>query len=256
MAKYNALSGEERTGKRLWRRVRFGNGEVQDVMEIRSKLSAYTSAILISLNLCSLGALGRSEHKMNDLMGDLKGLRWKTDWAVALMAAKNTDRNVWSYYMNDVGRFWTELRRELVKEGYERSILHDRKHLIKLYIQELGNRAVFEEAPEDKAAAPQITSRISGSRPYIPISRSDEVDDTLPESPRTPKYLRFDKRIHIGSINPRAMNARSPEQQAAHDKHKEEKRARSAGVQEDNEQRKTGHTRGKAKHKPRIVYVA
>jgi hypothetical protein len=41
--------------------VKFGNGEMRDLAEMQMKLSAHISAIIMSLNFCSLGSQGRVE---------------------------------------------------------------------------------------------------------------------------------------------------------------------------------------------------
>jgi hypothetical protein len=56
LTKYNALAEDKRSGRKLWQKIRFGNGELQDLSEIRLKLSTHTSAILMMVNLCSLGS--------------------------------------------------------------------------------------------------------------------------------------------------------------------------------------------------------
>lgn len=53
-------------GRRLWQRIRFGNGEQMDLLEIRPKLSAHTTAIMMSLKLYSMEIFGRVEIQLND----------------------------------------------------------------------------------------------------------------------------------------------------------------------------------------------
>jgi len=78
--KYNGLSEETRSGKRLWQKVRFGNGEMEDLSVIREKLAGYTSAVVLSLNLCSSGSQGRAERRLGGLDGELEGIRERIDW--------------------------------------------------------------------------------------------------------------------------------------------------------------------------------
>lgn len=154
VTKYNMLPDNERSGKRIWQKVKFGNGEMKDLAEIRVKLSAHTSALIMSLNLCSLGSQIRVEKQLNSVGGDLEGIRAKVDWIAANMAAKNGDRNgtIWTSYTNDDKAFWRELRRELVKEGYHSSVLHKHKHLLKEYVEELGSRGVFDNMSDEESS--------------------------------------------------------------------------------------------------------
>lgn len=103
LEKYNALPEEKRTGRKLWQKIRFGNGEMQDLSEIRLKLSTHTSAILMTVNLCSLGSQGRVETQLNSVGGELEGIRGKVDWIAANMAARSAERtmSVWTSYAND-----------------------------------------------------------------------------------------------------------------------------------------------------------
>ncbi|KAF4634276.1 hypothetical protein G7Y89_g3837 [Cudoniella acicularis] len=146
--KYNRLveAAEGRGGvKKLWQKVQFGNGEVRNSGEIRLKLSAYTAAILMSLNLCSLGSLGRVKKRLNSVGGDLDGLRDTVDWIAANITAKSPEGTVWTSYDNGDKGFWRELRRGLVSEGYWSSVIRKHKHLIKDYVEGLGNRGVFDQ---------------------------------------------------------------------------------------------------------------
>lgn len=75
LTKYNSLGDEERSRKRLWQKVRFGNGWVKDLAEIRLKISTYTTAITMSLNLMLLGSQGQFERRLSRQGGDLEGIR-------------------------------------------------------------------------------------------------------------------------------------------------------------------------------------
>lgn len=191
ICKYNTLSEDKRSGKRLWQKVRFGNGEMQDLSEIRSKLSSHTSAINLSMNLCFMGSQGRVEKELNNLGGDLQGIRWKVDWIAANIAASSGEGTVWTSYADDDRGFWRELRRGLIKDGYGSSVLHRHKHLIKQYVEELGNRGIFDEWLDTNTQANRSMQR------------------------RTPE----EQAAHEKQREQRFM--RTPEEQAAHDKRKE-----------------------------------
>lgn len=143
--KYNKLPDNEKSAKRLWQKVKFGNEEVKSLADIRLKLAAHTSAIIMSLNLCSLGSQGRIEKQLNSLGGDMEGIRKKIDRIAANMTAKSGDGSVWTSYTNDDKDFWRQLRRELMQQGYRYSSLSKNKRLLKAYVEELGQRGVFDE---------------------------------------------------------------------------------------------------------------
>lgn len=169
LKKYNALGPEDRQKKRgLWQKIKFGNGEMKDLSEIRVKLAAHTSAIMMSLNLCSLDSLGRVEATLGRVEAqsaghgaELRGLRKALRWVTANMTANSTDGSVWSAYSRDDQSFWRELRRELVTEGFNSTALKRRKRLIIAYIEELGNRGVFDDIEKEEPQyihAPQLGS--------------------------------------------------------------------------------------------------
>jgi hypothetical protein len=145
LVKFNALGDNKRSGRKLWQQVKFANGETKDLADIRTKLSVHTSAILMCLNLCSLGSLGRVETQLEQL----PGIRESINWIAANMTAGNKDGTVWTTHAEDDKDFWRQLRRELVKEGFPSSSLHKHKRLIKAYVKELGNRGVLDQVEDD-----------------------------------------------------------------------------------------------------------
>lgn len=145
LTKYNALSEDKRSGKKLWQKIRFGNGEMKDLAEIRLKFATHTSAILMSLNLCSLGSQGRVEAQLSSQSGELRGIRESVNYITAMLTATSQDGTAWTFYTNDDKAFWRELRRGLNREGFSSATLHKHKQLINAYVKELGERGVFDE---------------------------------------------------------------------------------------------------------------
>ncbi|KAI4250789.1 MAG: hypothetical protein L6R42_008629, partial [Xanthoria sp. 1 TBL-2021] len=75
LVKYNALSEQERSARRLWKKIRFGSGAVADVAELRCRVTYYTSALNLFLNLVSMGTVGAVEKKMDQAGGDLRDIK-------------------------------------------------------------------------------------------------------------------------------------------------------------------------------------
>ena len=48
--------------KKSWQKVRFGNGQMADLEELRGKIIYYTSALTLFLNMVSMGSMGRVEQ--------------------------------------------------------------------------------------------------------------------------------------------------------------------------------------------------
>ncbi|KAL8658704.1 MAG: hypothetical protein Q9226_000818 [Calogaya cf. arnoldii] len=75
LVEYNALSEQERSVRRLWKKIKFGNGVVADVAVLRSKITYYTSSLTLFLNMASLGTIGNVEGKMDKAGGDLQDIK-------------------------------------------------------------------------------------------------------------------------------------------------------------------------------------
>ncbi len=141
LKKYNALSEEERASKRLWSQIKFGNGEMLDLSELRLKLLTCTSAITLHLNLISFGSQGRVERQLNK---ELPEIRRSLDEIVAKRCAGH-EGSVLTTYAGDDKVVWKELRRELVGDGCSSSLIRLHKDLIMSSIKELGERGALDE---------------------------------------------------------------------------------------------------------------
>ena len=149
LTKYNALGEQERSGRKLWQKIKFGNGKMADIAEMRAKLTYYTSAMSLFLNMVSMGTMGRVERQMNDTGGDLKEIKAAVNGITAhLMSSNNRhEGSVLTAYADDDRAVWKEFRRELLGDGFSSSVIRKHKRLIKAYIEELGSRGLFDEDP-------------------------------------------------------------------------------------------------------------
>lgn len=118
LVKYNGLSERERSGRKLWTKVRFGNGKVKDLQEQRARLNYYTSAFSFHVNMATLGSQGRVEKQMKEAGGDLQDIQRGVNKIIAeLMSKKGREGPVMTSYDDDEKVFWKELRRRLIKDG-------------------------------------------------------------------------------------------------------------------------------------------
>lgn len=146
LVKFNALPEDERRDRNLWQKVRFGNGSVKDIAQIRTKLTTYTTAISMSLQILSLGSQGRIERKLNRQSGEMQGLRERIDLLVAKrQGTQSAEGSIMTNYTHDDKHFWRGFRRELVKDGYPSRVIHAHKDLIQDYVRELGSRGILDE---------------------------------------------------------------------------------------------------------------
>jgi hypothetical protein len=182
LVKYNALGEDKKKGRsltRLWKTIKFANGEKSDLADIRSKLTTHTSALMMSLKLYTLGSLGRVEKQLGNQGGELKGIKESINWIAANMTASKSaagEGSVWTIYENDDRAFWRELRRELHSDGFPWPALEKRKNLIKAYVKELGNRGVFDE-DENEDEGIDFETRDAGGHLGKGKQRLETVED-------------------------------------------------------------------------------
>jgi hypothetical protein len=143
LQKFNALSSEQKFGRQLWSKIRFANGEDQDVGEIRSRMGTYSTAITMSLRLISLGSRGKIERQLSRQRGPLEGIRESVNLALAHINSTTRQKSLITGYSNDAKAFWSRLRRELTKDGFSRSAVNNKKDLILSYMKELDSRGVL-----------------------------------------------------------------------------------------------------------------
>ena len=184
--KYNALGKEQRRRRRLWQKVKFGNGEMKDLREIKSTLSAHTSAITMGFNLCSLDSPGKiettleAEEQSRRHGRSLRGIRQSLHWVIANMSADVGEGSVRSSYANDDKTFWRTLRKELVKEGYNNYTLQKHRRLIKAYVEELVNRGVLDDQGIDNAKDVHTRPRLQRVRSNFYLQGPSRIDTRSP----------------------------------------------------------------------------
>ena len=144
---YAALSEEKRSVRKIWQRVRFGNGQMADLGDLRSKLTLYTSEMLLYLNFVSMSTVGRIEQRMERDGGVLRDIKIAVEKKTAhtVLCGDNREGTILTTYTDDDTGFWKVLRRDLVKEGLPSAAINKHKHLIKKYIKELGDRGILDD---------------------------------------------------------------------------------------------------------------
>ena len=102
LEKYNALGEEERSGRKLWQKIKFGNGQMADLADYRSKVVYYTSATSLYLNMISIGTMGSVEKQMNASGGDIRDIKQAVNGITAhLIAQDHTRGSVLTAYPDD-----------------------------------------------------------------------------------------------------------------------------------------------------------
>lgn len=130
------------------------NGKMTDLAEMRGKLTYYTSAMSLFLNMVSVGTIGKVDRQMTNAGGDLKEIKVAVNSITAQLMSKSTrhEGSILTAYAGDDRAIWKEFRRELLDDGFSSEVIRKHKGLIKAYIEELGSRGLLdEEDPNDEA---------------------------------------------------------------------------------------------------------
>ena len=179
LEKYNALTEVERSGRKLWQKIKFGNGQMADLTDYRSKVVYYTSAMSLWLNMISIGTMGSVEKQMNDAGGDLKEIKEAVNGITAHFIARDrSEGSALTAYPDDDKAIWKELRRELIGDGFSSSVIRKHKHLIKAYIEELGARGLLDDADPHAMNEPTVQdlSVIEDASQLVAIKDADTAD--------------------------------------------------------------------------------
>ncbi|MCJ1459039.1 hypothetical protein MMC28_009416 [Mycoblastus sanguinarius] len=199
--KYNALNEKERSGRKLWQRFRFGNGQMSDLVQLRAKLSYHASAISLTLNLISTETIGRVEKQMVEAGGDLKEIRFAlNEMAAQMMSSSNQEGSVWTAYADDDITFWKELRSELARKKFTSTVLKKNRNIIIAYVKELGSRGLFDEEDPYEIHLSDAKNPDTGPESYPTSSSSTEPfnapktePDANANAERMPKMSRLQK---------------------------------------------------------------
>ena len=221
LKKYNTLSEKERSVKKLWQRVRFGNGELADIRDLREKMTYYTSALSLFVNMVSMGSMGRVEQKMETAGEDIRELRIAVNGITAhLLSANKREGSVLTTYADDDKAVWKEFRRELIEEGFSSATIRKHKRLIKAYIKELGDRGLLDdEDPHDslnlsRRASTPTDDLASASRELkgIPKAASIKVSKVESRSPRNDQFKAIENGVERPSndVDPLLSDTESP----------------------------------------------
>ena len=179
LVKYNALSEQERSVRRLWKKIKFGNGVVADVAALRSKITYYASSLTLFLNMISLGTIGNIEAKMDKAGGDLQDIKTAVNHITAhLMATAGEEGSVLTAHTNDDRGAWRELRRRLLEDGFQDSLVRKHMDIIMAYVKELGDRGMYDNTTIHEAEEGGTMSEPHGeASPATKCDVTGKIDD-------------------------------------------------------------------------------
>ena len=151
LAKYNDLSADKKRVTKLWRRMKFANGESLDLDKLKDKLGAYTQAIWLFLTLVENGTKGKVEAYMDAHGAELREVKHTLHWCIAKMLAAGDNRSggrvLGNWRTSAVeGSLWAIVRRKLKSEGWDQRVLDRHQSIILRYVMELGEKGLFDIA--------------------------------------------------------------------------------------------------------------
>ncbi|KAL8787661.1 MAG: hypothetical protein Q9213_002092 [Squamulea squamosa] len=213
LVKYNALSEQERSVRRLWKKIRFGSGRVADVAELRSRITYYTSALSLFLNLISVGTVGEVERKMDQAGGDLQDIKAAVNHITAhFLANERREGSVLTSYTNDDKNAWRELRRGLVKAGFRGSVVRKHMNTIMAYVKELGDKGVLDDINTSDTDSPPRDGQNEG-----PVATETYHFFDPPEihKPAASTHAEADDHVGIKTHSESRLHPRQQEPQAS-----------------------------------------
>jgi hypothetical protein len=155
--KYGALRSDQSSVTKLWQRVRFGTGELQDLSQIRMQVTSQSSSLALLLHLMSLGSSGRVERQMAQ-----QSAMQQQILDVAGSANIGNRESTLTTYENDDKGFWKTFRRDLIAEGWSSEVMARHKDDITAYIMELGSEGSLDIGNGLQVHQPSVATDHSG----------------------------------------------------------------------------------------------
>ncbi|MCJ1457492.1 hypothetical protein MMC28_007860 [Mycoblastus sanguinarius] len=182
LVKYNVLSEKERSGRRLWQKIRFGNGKVEEVRDQRGQLSYHTQALSLYINIHTVDSMGRVEKQMKESGSDLKDIRIAVNDITAhmLSSGNHHEGSILSTHPTDDKAVWKNFRSELIRDGFRSSLIHKHKDLIKAYIIELSSRGLMDDKDPHSFSMDEINPS---------VAHKDEGHSKEPSPPKMPRVV-------------------------------------------------------------------
>ncbi|KAL9133812.1 MAG: hypothetical protein Q9175_005002, partial [Cornicularia normoerica] len=187
LMKYNALSKQEKSGRKLLQKITFGNGKMADLRGLRDKLTYHTSVMNFLVTLISSGTVGRVEQQMNDAGRDLRKIKVNLNGIAAQLMSRNSrhEGSVLTAYADDDRAFWKEFRRDLIQMGCPSSLIKKHKSVIIDYMKELCGRGLFDDKDPNDDAEKQycdVHKVVEGAMAHDPETRSKSKASQIPKA--------------------------------------------------------------------------
>ncbi len=119
LEKYNALSEKERSDRKLWQRMKFGNGKMGSLADLRSKITDILLVIYVTLAKHGMSRpVGNIEKQVNDSSADLKELKIPVNGITAQLTSQaKCEGSLFTHVRRTMNRFGASF-----VEGYARRV--------------------------------------------------------------------------------------------------------------------------------------
>lgn len=153
LQKYTVLrEGNHSKGKKVWQSIKFGNAEMQDLIQLRQKMAHHTQALSFFCSLMNIGSQGRVEKFIRSTGDGMQDINEKL--AQILYNTQKPEGSIFTDYPDDDLSVWKGFRRELILDGYNSSFIQRNFEDIIRGMKSLDDLRVL-----DKSLEPRIELR-------------------------------------------------------------------------------------------------
>ena len=184
LERYNGLRDGKKNVKDLYQRVRFSNGEVGDLQELRNTLTHQTNALTLYLNIIMIGASGRVEKQLNESGKEMREMKTAVNGIAASVIMKAPkEGSILTSHTQDDGEVWRKFRRAMISKGFKSSFLQKHESLIQAYLEELSNSGALDDPdltadPPKEAHPSDIAMNMADVQPERLVNKDEPEIDT------------------------------------------------------------------------------
>ncbi|KAF7190767.1 hypothetical protein HII31_07926 [Pseudocercospora fuligena] len=131
--------GKGKSRQKNWEKLQRGN---QEIAVLERQLGEHHARISDSVSKFGVIPLFDASTDMHDLPGPFRRI---IDVLTANVIAETCDGSTMTTYADDEKEVWKQIRRELIRDGYNSKVVHRYKPQIKRYIKTLGEQEPLEE---------------------------------------------------------------------------------------------------------------
>jgi len=144
LTKYASSRRRSSARRGLFRKVQFGNGDRLTMREVLEELSTHKAALSLNLRLLTPSSRGSVEWPLGK---KFPGMQQSLHWMMAKISSSHDGSSFSSSYSDDEETVWKEIRRGLVRDGWNRRDVKKHRRAIKAYVKNVGWSDTFDDTP-------------------------------------------------------------------------------------------------------------